>query len=128
MSSQAARLIPLAGVCHASAAGYAGTGRCWRSKIAGGGGAAAASSVEAAPGPHVPMSLSQLLAAAAPAWLSASVGLMGFPAEDGILHEQQHMDAAEITSCSGPTDANERSSSAFDKGNFLFALCHQYYI
>lgn len=54
-------------------------------------------------GPRVPTSLSQLLAAAAPVWLPASVGPMGFPPADGKLQEQQHADVAEITSWSGST-------------------------
>lgn len=82
MSSQAARLSPLAGVCQASAAGCAGMGRRWRSTITGGGRgqgsrAAAASGAEAAPEPPA-----QLGAVAAPAWLLVSVGLMGFPPGD----------------------------------------------
>lgn len=106
MSSQAARLSPLAGVCHASAAGCAGMGRRWRSKIAGSGRrqgsrAAAASGAEAAP-----ESPGQLGAVAAPAWLSALAGLTGFPPGDGLWHEQSQTAVAESTSCSGLTDAN----------------------
>lgn len=104
-------------------------------KIAGGGkgrgseAAAAASGAEAAPGaarPHVSI--------AAPGCGSTSLA-PGISGTDGLPTSRWHV-AGAIAHGRGRDNQLERldcmrikrSSSAFDEGKFLFALCRQYYI
>lgn len=105
-----------------------------KQKIAGGGKgrgseAAAASGAEAAPGaarPHVPI--------AAPGCSSTSLA-PGGSGTDGLPTSGWHI-AKAIAHGRGRENQPERfdcmqikrSSSAFDEGKFLFALCRQYYI